>query len=185
MGVIDKPDPSALCARRRLPNSCNTVRYPPPPIVVRVALPVAWLLLASVPARAGYCSIASLDPLWRASGAVPLVFGAAEWEDCSKGDDLAVIDNAASPPSSAPQPPLDFRLTSLLQQLPFGQQADGCGTSSPSPYSVTVSTGKPKGVFDKLDLPREERGRRLALETNFGNLPSFPSRLFRPPRLSV
>jgi hypothetical protein len=158
------------------------VRYPPSSFVVRMALPMAWLLLAGAPARAGYCSLASQDPLWQASGVTPLVFGAAEWEDSSKADGLAVIDNATLPPGSAPQPPVDFRLTSLHQQLPFGQQAGGCSTSSPSPPSVTGSTGQPEGLLDKPELPRDERGRRLALESNSWDLPSFPSRLFRPPR---
>jgi hypothetical protein len=168
-----------------LTNSPDAVRYSPTAFVVRVALPVAWLLLASVPVRAGYCSVASQDPLWRASGAVPLLFGAAEWEDSSKGDGLAVIDNATPPPGSAPQPPVDFRLTSLHQHLPFGQQADGCGTSSPPPHSVSGSAGQPVGLLDKPALPREERGRWLALENNSWDLPSFPSRLFRPPRYSA
>jgi hypothetical protein len=147
-----------------------------------VALPVAWLLLASVPARAGYCTMDSPNLLWQASGTAPLLFGTAEWEDSSKGDGLAVIDNATLPPGSAPQPPVDFRLTLLHQQLPFGQQAGGCSTSSPSPSSVTSSTSQPVGLFDRPELPRDERGSRLALETNSWILPCFPSCLFRPPR---
>ena len=143
---------------------------------------MVWLLLAGAPARAGYCSMASRDPLWKASGATPLLLGAAEWEDSSKGDDLAVIDNATPAPSSTPQPPVDFRLTSLHPHLPYGQQTGGCDASSPTPPSVTGSAGQPVGLLDKPDLPRDERGRRLALETNSWDLPSFPSRLVRPPR---
>jgi hypothetical protein len=158
------------------------VRYSPSSFVVRMAVPMAWLLLAGAPAQAGYCSLASQDPLWQASGATPLVFGAAEWEASSKGDGLAVIENATPRPCSAPQPPVDFRLTSLHQQLPYGQQADGRGTTSP-PRPTTGTAVKPKGVLDKPELPCEERGRRLAIENNSLDLPSFPSRLFRPPRL--
>lgn len=146
--------------------------------VLALAALIAWFFLSDAPARAGHMPIASLNLIEES----PFAFDGAGTENANEGNTLAIAANTSEWEFLAPSPPLDSPPLPLPVRLPLGPQAGGGGAMPSSSGAAPGPSALSAALLVTPVMPHTERGGRLAIENHSWNLPSFPSRLFRPPR---